>query len=188
VITLRPVRPVTDQELMELSERNPEYQFERSAAGELIVTPTSGRSAQREAKLVSQLDRWAERQSRGVVLSPTAGFRLPNGEFYLPDAAWVRRDRWDALPPDARDEILHLCPDAAFEIRAKSSRLGDLREKMRAYLANGVQIAVLIDPYERIVEVYRPRRQPEIHRDPANVALDPELKGFALELAPLFAE
>jgi hypothetical protein len=36
-ITLKPVEPVTDEELPELSERNPEYQFERTAAGEIIV-------------------------------------------------------------------------------------------------------------------------------------------------------
>ena len=52
---------------------------------------------------------------------PTAGFRLPNGEFYV--------------------------PDATFEIRAKTSRPPELQEKMRAHIANGVQLAVLIDPY-----------------------------------------
>jgi hypothetical protein len=33
---------VTDEELWELSERNPGYQFERTADGRLIVTPTGG--------------------------------------------------------------------------------------------------------------------------------------------------
>jgi Uma2 family endonuclease len=71
----------------------------------------------------------------------------------VPDAAWVRYQRWEALGPDAQDEILYLCPDAAFEIRAKTSRPSELQEKMRAYLANGAQLAVLIDPYDRTVEV-----------------------------------
>jgi len=187
-ITMRPARPVTDEELLALSELNPEYQFERSAAGSLFLTPTSARSGRREANLISQLERWAQRGNHGAVFSPTTGFRLPMGEFYLPDAAWVRRERWDALPSDARDEFLYLCPDAAFEIRAKSSRLGDLRNKMRAYLANGAQIAVLIDPYERTVEIYRPGREPETHQEPDALTLDPELQGFTLDLAPLFAE
>lgn len=111
---------------------------------------------------------------------------LPNGEFYLPDAAWVRRARWDTLSQEQQDEILALCPDAAFEIRAKSSRIADLREKMRAYLANGVRIAVLVGPYGRMVEVYRPGREPEYHPGPATLALDPDLPGFVLDLRPLF--
>jgi hypothetical protein len=32
-IILTPVRPVTDEELLEFSRRNPGYQFERSANG-----------------------------------------------------------------------------------------------------------------------------------------------------------
>ena len=187
-ITLTLTHKVTDDELRELSARNPGYQFERNAKGDLVVTPTSGRSAYREAKLVSQLDRWAERGGLGIVLSPTAGFRLPNGEFYVPDAAWVRHEHWEALGPDAQDEILYLCPDAAFEIRAKTSRPSDLQEKMRAYLANGAQLAVLIDPYDRTVEVYRSGRDREIYTDPKTVALDPELPGLILDLEPIFTE
>lgn len=36
-ITRRPVGPVTDEEFVELAERNPGYQFERTVRGELIV-------------------------------------------------------------------------------------------------------------------------------------------------------
>ena len=38
---------VTDEELRELSERNPVYQFERTADGRLSVTPTGGESGMR---------------------------------------------------------------------------------------------------------------------------------------------
>ncbi|HKV43352.1 MAG TPA: Uma2 family endonuclease [bacterium] len=96
--------PLTDEELLELSERNPGYQFERTAKGELIVTPTSGRSSHRETELGRQLGNWAQQTRRGVVFSPTAGFKLPDGSFFLPDAAWVRRDRWEALDPEQHEE------------------------------------------------------------------------------------
>jgi len=39
-VTFNPAKPVMDEELRILSERNPGYQFERNARGELIVTPT----------------------------------------------------------------------------------------------------------------------------------------------------
>ena len=49
---LKAVRPVTDEELLELSERNPGYQFERTADGDLIVTPTGGKLAGGRTNLV----------------------------------------------------------------------------------------------------------------------------------------
>ncbi len=76
-ITLKPARPVTDDELLELSERNPGYQFERSASGELIVTPTGSEGGLWEAELGRQLGNWAERDGRGLAFSSSTGFRLP---------------------------------------------------------------------------------------------------------------
>ena len=186
-ITLMLSHKVTNDELLELAERNPGYQFERNVKGELVVTPASGRSGHREIRLGAQLDRWAEQDGSGLAFGPTTGFVLLDGAFVQPDAAWLRRKRWEALGPDAQDEILHLCPDVAFEIRAKTSRPADLREKMHAYLGNGAQTAVLIDPYGRTVEVYRPGREREVHTDPRTVPLDPELPGFILVLDPIFA-
>jgi Uma2 family endonuclease len=113
---------------------------------------------------------------------------MPDGSLLSPDASWVRRDRWDALTAEQRKKFGPLCPDAALEIRSESNTLTELREKVRAYLANGTQIAVLIDPDGRGVEVYRPGREPETHRNPKTVTLDPELPGFVLEIGPLFAE
>lgn len=176
-VALRPVRPVTDEDLMERSERNPGYQSERTAAGALIVTPTSGRSGHLEARLVRQVDVWADQDGRGLAFDSTTG-------FVLPDTAWVRRERWDALDPDARDDILHLCPDAALKVRPRTDRPTDLQDKTRTYIANGPQIAVLIGPHGKTVEGYRPDRELEAHRNPVTVALDPELPGCVLVLEP----
>ena len=57
---------------------------------------------------------------------------------------------------------------------------------MEVYLRNGARIGVLIDPYARTVEVYRPGREPTRHESPERVALDPELVGFELEVGPVF--
>jgi hypothetical protein len=43
-ISLRLAGPPTDDEIRALAARNPGYQFERTAGGELVVTPTGGRS------------------------------------------------------------------------------------------------------------------------------------------------
>src|SRR5437588_11982649 len=75
-ITLRPAKPVTDDELLELSRQNPGYQFERTAKGELVVTPMGGQSSHREHEISLQLGIWTKRDGRGIAFSPSGGFRL----------------------------------------------------------------------------------------------------------------
>ncbi len=185
-ISLRMAAPPSDDEILELSNRNPGYQFERSATGELIVTPGSFETGRREAVLVTQLSRWAEVQGKGVVFSSSTGFRLPDGSLLSPDAAWLPEERWMALTPEQRDSFGPLCPDAVFEILSTSDSLRVLRAKMQAYLVNGVRLAVLIDPQHRTVEVSVPRREVEVFASPKSVPLDPVLPGFTLELEPIF--
>jgi hypothetical protein len=59
---------VTDEELWELSERNPGYQFERTADGRLIVTPTglAERTTQRGGVWAAS-EHWNRRTRLGVV-------------------------------------------------------------------------------------------------------------------------
>ncbi|HEV2356119.1 MAG TPA: Uma2 family endonuclease [bacterium] len=185
-ITLKHTRPVTDDELLELSRQNPGYQFERSAKGELIVTPAGMESGRASGEVVGQLRDWNQSDRPGVVFDSSTGFRMPDGSVLSPDASWVRRDRWDALTIEDRKKLGPFCPDAVFEIRSESNTLAELRDKMRAYLANGARVGVLVDPDRRTVEVYRPGREPEMHQDSKTVSLDPELAGFILNLESLF--
>ncbi len=183
-INLRLAAPPDDDEILELSRRNPGLQFERSAEGELIVTPAGSRSGRRGAALALQLGRWAERAG-GVVFDSSAGFHLPDGSLLSPDASWMPQERWEALTPEQQDSYAPLCPDAVFEIASKSDTLARLRAKMRAYLANGARLAVLIDPHGQVVEVYRPGRDVEAFESPRLVLLDPVLPGFVLDPLPL---
>jgi len=182
------LRPLTDEELLRLSERNPGYQFERTADGRLVVSPTGSKSGWRSLKVAYQLERWNERTGLGVVFNSSTGFHLPDGSLLSPDASWVARERWEALSPEEQEGFAPLCPDAVFEVRSPSQALGELRRKMEAYLRNGARIGVLLDPYTRTVEVYRPGQQPQRLEAPDRVALDPELPGFALDPRPVFED
>ena len=179
-------RPVTDEELLELSERNPGYQFERTADGRLVVSPTGMEGGRRGAEVVGQLREWNARTGSGVVFDSSTGFHLPDGSLLSPDAAWASRERWRALPAEQRETFGPFCPEVVFEVRSSTQAPDELRDKLRAYLRNGARVAVLVDPYARAVEVYRPGRDPEVHRDPERVSLDPELSGFELDLRPVF--
>ncbi len=185
-IKLDLARQITDEELLTLSERNPGYQFERIADGRLVVAPTGGESGRRSAEVVGQLRDWNRRSGLGYVFDSSTGFKLPDGAILSPDASWVRRARWEALAREEREGFPPLCPDVAFEVRSASNTLVELREKMHSYLANGAQLAILIDPEAQAVELYRPGREVDRYEEAVRVTLEPELPGFTLELAPVF--
>ncbi|GBD09296.1 hypothetical protein HRbin22_01546 [Candidatus Thermoflexus japonica] len=98
----------------------------------------------------------------------------------------MARERWEALSPEEREGFVPLCPDVVFEVRSASQGVGELREKMGVYMANGARLGVLIDPYGRVVEVYRPGGRVERYEGVERIALDPELPGFVLELESIF--
>jgi hypothetical protein len=83
-ITVRPPLPISDDDLLVLSRRNPMYRIERNAKGELeIMSPSGGKGSRWEARVIRQLDLWAE-ENGGASFSSSAGFHLPNGSVLSP--------------------------------------------------------------------------------------------------------
>ncbi|MBI4276924.1 MAG: Uma2 family endonuclease, partial [Armatimonadetes bacterium] len=93
----------------------------------------------------------------------------------------------EALGPEEREGFAPLCPDAVFEIASRTDVLADLRAKMHVYLANGAQIAVLIDPFNRRVEVFVPGQASKVIEGAGQITLEPALPGFTLDLGSIFA-
>ena len=182
-ITIKPARDIGDDEIRQLSDQNPGYQFERDRDGRLVVTPNGGESGRRSGEVFGQLRDWARRADRGPVFDASTGFKLPDGSLRSPDAAWVRGDRWEALSETEREEYPPLCPDAVFEVRSRNNSLEELRAKLMAYVENGARIAVMLDPYDRIVEVARPDRIVRETYD--RLDLNDVLPGFTLDLHAL---
>jgi Uma2 family endonuclease len=99
------------------------------------------------------------------------------------DAAWVDRRRWDLLSGNELKSFTALTPEFVIEVRSDSERLGALREKMESWIANGAELAWLIDPERRVVEIYRPGEAPEVHEDPTSVQGSGCVRGFELVMA-----
>jgi len=57
---------------------------------------------------------------------------------------------------------------------------------MREWVDNGAQLAWLIDPERRAVEVYRPGREVEVHSDVDSIGGTGPVEGFTLELKPVW--
>lgn len=123
---------VTEEQFKALAVANRELRLERTAQGELIVSPpTGGESGQRTFNIIGQFARWCdENEALGEGFDSSTGFKLPNGANRSPDVAWVRCDRWQALTIEQRKGFVPLCPDFVIELRSESDSLSKLQEKM----------------------------------------------------------
>jgi Uma2 family endonuclease len=175
---------VTQAQFEALVVANRDLRLERTATGELIVNPpTGGESGQRNFSITGQLARWyEEHEDLGEGFDSSTGFRLPNGADRSPDAAWVSRDRWEALTPQQRKGFVPLCPDFVVELRSESDSLPKLQAKMGEYIDNGAKLGWLIDPQNRQVEIYRADREVEVLENPTELSGEDVLPGFLLNL------
>jgi Uma2 family endonuclease len=167
-----------------LCQANPEAKLELTYQGELVVmSPTGGVTGNRNTKLIARLENWAEQDASGLVFESSTMFRLPNGAFRSPDAAWIRLDRWEKLTEAERETFSPICPDFVVELRSKSDTLTFLQDKMQEYINNGVQLGWLIDPINKQVEIYRSGQPKEVLSNPTQLSGENILSGFVLSLS-----
>jgi Uma2 family endonuclease len=151
---------LSDDDYWALCEANPELRLERTAQGEIaIMPPAGGDSDYRSAESIGELRQWARREGTGRSFGSSVQFFLPDGSGLSPDAAWVSNQNLAHLSKEERKKFLRLVPEFIIEVRSLSDRLKDLKSKMARWIANGVQLAWLIDGDAETVYVYR-RGQP----------------------------
>jgi Uma2 family endonuclease len=181
-----PERAVSVDEFWRLATENPDLRMERAATGEILMSPTHGRSGVRNAQIIRQLGNWAEEDGRGSVLESNTGCALRDTSVLCPDTGWVSFSRW--APPTSEDADTPIpCPEFVIELRSSSDRLKPLREKMLVWMANGCELAWLIDPSRKAVEIYRPGQQPEIQEGHTAVYGEGPVGGFVLELGRIWS-
>ena len=187
-ITLRPLSPLTDDELIAFSRKNKPFRIERNAKGEIeVMTPVGGKGSNCEAIVIRELGMWAEDDERGIFFSSNGGFNLPDGSMLSPDASWVSFEKWNALTESEQASYPPLCPDFVVEILSMSDSLKVLQTKMDVWMSNGAQLAWLIDPYAATITIYRPGREPEILHKPDTIEAEAPVAGFRLTTSRLWA-
>ena len=175
---------LTDEQFYELCQNNHELKFERNSKGELIImSPVGGESGNRESELIIDLGNWNRQTKLGYTFSSSTVFKLPNGADRSPDASWIKRERWEALPPEQKRKFPPIAPDFVMELRSETDSIKILREKMQEYMDAGVQLAWLINPQQQQVEIYRPQQEVEIRNLPTELSGENILPGFNLNLS-----
>ncbi|MFN0036934.1 MAG: Uma2 family endonuclease [Saprospiraceae bacterium] len=167
-----------------LAERFPDLQMEREADGKvLIMSPVKKGSGRRESRLHGLLFMWNFHRQLGELFSASTGFELPSGVTKSPDVAWISNE----ANPTADEEELFVktVPDFIAEVRSSSDRLNKLQEKMtEVWMANGVRLAWLIDPYEETAYIYRQGQALEMVNgfDDRSLSGEAVMPGFELPL------
>lgn len=175
---------LTDEQFYKICQNNRELKFERTSKGKLIImSPVGGESGNREADLIADLVIWNRQTGLGFTFSSSTIFKLPNRADRSPDAAWILRERWEALTPEQRRKFPPIAPDFVIELRSATDELESLREKMGEYLDAGVRLGWLINPQQQQVEIYRQGRQVEVQNLPAELSGEVVLPGFSLSVA-----
>ncbi|MBL8175517.1 MAG: Uma2 family endonuclease [Bryobacterales bacterium] len=187
-VTLHPEHPpLTDDEFVAFCEQYPDCMVEVSADGEItIMPPNYPKTSKKNSRIVAQLSMWSDEDGRGEMLDSSGGFVLANGARRAADACWIRKERVAALPAIQREKFYRLCPEFLIELRSAHDRMRKLRAKMEEYMANGAQLAWLIDPFENTVTIYRPGLPPEILDKPAAVRGEGPVEGFVLDLSKIW--
>ena len=175
-------------------QANPNAVLELSASGQLIsMTPTGGDTGSRNAALLFALQSYARHTNAWKAFDSSTGFRLPDGSVLSPDASLVRLERWQALSPEQRRSFPPLCPDLVVELASPSDQgprgISALRQKMSDYIRNGAQLGWLLLPDVQAVEIWRPGSptpEPELQAPASELAGEPLLPGFWLELGEIW--
>jgi len=180
-------RPLSKEEFAHLAEQHPDLRMEREPNGTTtIMSPVKKGTSRREGDLFGLLYYWKiQTNALGDLHGPNGTYDLPNGATKMPDASWISPERLAAGDGD-EETFIQIVPDFVAEIRSASDRLSKLQEKVRdSWIANGVRLAWLIDPYEEKAYVYRHGAEaPEVVEGFAEKVLSGEevLPGFELPL------
>ncbi|KZL48200.1 hypothetical protein A2T98_19155 [Nodularia spumigena CENA596] len=179
---------VSYEQFVDLALANRDLQLERTATGELIIMPPTGSdTGNKNLDIEGQLWLWNRQNKLGKAFNSSTGFRLPNGANRSPDAAWVSKQRWDALTLEQQETFAPICPDFVLELRSKTDSLEKLQAKMREYIENGAGLGWLIDRKNQRVEIYRRGRNVEVLDHPVSLSGEDVLPGFVLDLTEVWS-
>jgi Uma2 family endonuclease len=95
---------------------------------------------------------------------------MPNGDLLAPDVAFVKAEKLKISPRSYAEVV----PDLVVEIKSASDRVSKLENKLKNFLDFGVIVAILIDPDQHIVKVFRANTEVEIFTD-NDVLIIPDL-------------
>ncbi len=180
---------MTEEQFFQFCQENDSLRFERNAMGDIIVMePTGSETGRHTMSIGTELSLWNRKTKLGIVFDSNTGFTLPNNAVRSPDAAFITRSRYDALPQSDRKKFAHICPDFIIELLSETGHERLCRDKMNEWIDNGCRLAWMINPHRRETIIYRHNGENETKGFGETLNGEAVLPGFELNLEPIFAD
>jgi len=182
----------SDEQFVELCADNRDLFFELTAQKELLImTPPGPGTGRKHGRIYYRLEEWSEKNGTGITFPPGTLLQFRNGAKRGPDASWVRLEDWEGLTKEEQEEkIPLLCPVFVVELMSPSDRrpvrFRMLQAKMEEYLANGVELGWMIDPFKKQVYIYRTGQPVGCLENPTELYGDPVLPGFVFNTGEIW--
>ncbi len=123
----------------------------------------------------------------GRVYTAETGFIIARNPDTIraPDAAFVRADR---LPAEPRRGYFDGPPDLAVEIVSPHDTLSEINRKVEQWLEAGVVSVWVVDPPNRLMQVYRKNQPALLYRDGDQLTDEPTLPNLVLSITDVFED
>jgi Uma2 family endonuclease len=82
--------------------------------------------------------------------------------------------------------VIEGAPQLAVEVLSPSDKMEEVRDKVREYLAAGVELVWIVDPYFHTVTVHQPAAPPKMFNDQETLAGGSTLPGLEIAVGDIF--
>jgi Uma2 family endonuclease len=179
---------MTAQELLALPDDGMERELIRGQVKERPMPVRNRFHSQVVARISFLLGRWIEDSSvpEGQVHAGDAGCILRRDPDTMVgiDVAYFSREVLARQTDDTT--VIDGPPKLAIEVLSPSDETKDIHDKVREYLAAGVDLVWLVDPYFHTVTVHQPTSPPEMFNDQETLDGGSTLPGLKLPVAEIF--
>jgi Uma2 family endonuclease len=170
-------------EFLALPEAEPALELEPDGAVIQKVSP-KGRHSTLQLALCDHINQFSRPRRLALALPELRAVFA--GAAYVPDVAVYRWEHIPRLPDGKVADDFRLPPDIAIEIVSPEQSPNALVRRCVWYTANGVQVALLVDPADESVLLFRQDAAPRALRGQDPIDLADVLPGFQLTTGELF--
>jgi Uma2 family endonuclease len=176
------------QEFLALPEDGLERQLIRGQLKERPMTYRNRFHSQVVARIAALLSQWNDRCSgtHDQVHAGDVGCILrrdPDTAVGI-DVAYFSTEVVQRQSPETT--VMEGSPQLAVQVLSPSDKMEDVRDKVREYLAAGVALVWIVDPYFHTVTVHQPAAPPRMFNDQETLSGGSTLPGLEIAVADLF--
>jgi Uma2 family endonuclease len=180
-ITIR----ICSEEYYKLNADNQDSRLELTANRELFFKPLFVYSiASKSNDLMMQVYQWNEQTELGTMFGSSMGYDLLaiGGGIMNPDLSWISKSRAEVI---SGDEFCSIAPDFVLEY-SPPERLAAWQQRMVEYQRMKTPLGLLINIWDKQVEIYHLGQEPEILESPVSIDCADVMPGFILDLSEVW--